>query len=76
MDPAGSLFPPVPHRRKATLHDHDQGLAHDLEALTAAMQWRRRALSSYAIYIWRSDRDGLSFMYNAGVTDGNYLRIS
>ena len=26
------------------MHDHDQGLAHDLEALTAAMQRRRRAL--------------------------------
>ncbi len=31
-------------------------------------------LSGYAIYIWHCDRDGLYSMYNAGVTDENYLR--
>ncbi len=31
-------------------------------------------LSDYAIYIWHCDRDGLYSMYNAGVTDENYLR--
>lgn len=31
-------------------------------------------LSDYAIYIWHCDRDGLYSMYNAGVTNENYLR--